>query len=186
MIRTAAGLAVAALLVGGCAAPGPGQPTASETAGVNTVGTTVFPAGSRAALPKLSGPTLGGGTLDVASLRGHVVVLNVWASWCEPCKAESPALAAVARSTAGQGVKFVGIDENDEDAAATAFLARIGSSYPNLADPQGRLLASLRMLPPAVPSSLVIDPQGRVAARVIGPTTEAGMTALLATVRSAR
>ena len=186
MIRTAAGLTVAALLVGGCAAPGPARTGASDTAGINTVGTTVFAVGSRPSLPKLSGPTLGGGTLDVASLRGQVVVLNVWASWCEPCKAESPALAAVARRTVGQGVTFVGIDENDEDAAATAFLAKIGSSYPNLVDPQGRLLASLRMLPPAVPSSLVIDPQGRVAARVIGPTTEAGMTALLATVQSAR
>lgn len=184
MIRPAAGLAVAALLVGGCAAPGASTPKAADTSGINTVGTTVFTVGSRPSLPALSGAALGGGTLDVASLRGHVVVLNVWASWCEPCKAESPALAAVARSTAAQGVRFVGIDENDEDAAATAFLAKIGSSYPNLVDPQGRLLASLRMLPPAVPSSLVIDQQGRVAARVIGPTTAAGMTALLAKVQS--
>lgn len=184
MIRPAAGLAVAALLVGGCAAPGASSPRAADTSGINTVGTTVFAVGSRPSLPALSGAALGGGTLDVASLRGHVVVLNVWASWCEPCKAESPALAAVARSTAAQGVRFVGIDENDEDAAATAFLAKIGSSYPNLVDPQGRLLASLRMLPPAVPSSLVIDQQGRVAARVIGPTTAAGMTALLAKVQS--
>jgi thiol-disulfide isomerase/thioredoxin len=183
VIRTAAGLAVAALLVSGCAASGVAKPTVLIPAVSDTVGTTVFAAGSRPALPTLSGATLGGGTLDLASLRGHVVVLNVWASWCEPCKAESPALVAVARRTATQGVRFVGIDENDEDAAASAFLAKIGSSYPHLVDPQGRLLASLRMLPPAVPSSLVIDPQGRVAARVIGPTTEAGMLALLARVQ---
>ncbi len=184
--RTALGLGVAATLLAGCAASGAGstaQP-AAETSGINTVGTTVFPVGSRPTLPSLAGPTLAGGRLDVTSLRGHVVVLNVWASWCEPCKAESPALASVARETAAAGVRFVGIDENDENAAALAFLAKIGSSYPNLADPDGRLLASLRMLPPAVPGSLVVDAQGRVAARVIGPTTAAGMTALIARVRS--
>jgi len=130
--------------------------------------------------------TLSGGTLNLASLRGHVVVLNVWASWCAPCKAESPALASVARATEAQGVVFVGIDENDQNQAAKAFLAGIGSSYPNLADPQGELLAQLRMLPPAVPSSLLVDATGHVAARVIGPTTAPQMTRLLADLLAKR
>ena len=152
--------------------------------GINRIGATVFPVSGRKRLPALSGPTLSGGTLDLASLRGHVVVLNVWASWCAPCKAESPALAAVARSTAAQGVRFVGIDENDQEGPAKAFLAGIGSTYPNLVDPEGQLLAQLRMLPPAVPGSLVLDREGRVAARVVGPTTAAQMTALVRQVLS--
>lgn len=168
---------VACALVAGCS----GQSPASQAPdpGLNRVGVTVFAAGSRPALPSLSGRTLSGGTLTLASLRGHVVVLNVWGSWCVPCKAESPALVQVARATAAQGVVFVGIDENDTDSAALAFLAKIGSQYANLADPDGQLLAQLRTLPPAVPGSLVVDRTGRVAARVIGPTTAAQMTQLL-------
>ena len=173
--RAAAVLAVA--MVAGCS----GQPPSGAAAdpGKNRVGATVFAVSSRPELPALSGPTLSGGTLTLASLRGHVVVLNVWASWCGPCEAESPALAQVARSTAAQGVVFVGIDENDKNQSARDFLAKIDSQYANLADPQGQLLAQLRMLPPAVPSSLVVDRSGRVAARVIGPTTAAQMTQLL-------
>jgi thiol-disulfide isomerase/thioredoxin len=172
----------ALLLVTACSAPRAAAPTSDP--GINKVGVTVYAVGSRPALPPLSGPTLAGGTLDLASLRGHVVVLNVWASWCAPCKAESPALAEVAQATAQQGVVFVGIDEDDQDAAATKFLAGIKSDYTHLVDPDGSLLARLRFLPPGIPSSLVLDREGRVAARVIGPTTAAQMAALVTGVLS--
>jgi thiol-disulfide isomerase/thioredoxin len=179
--RTVAGSLVSLVLV--CACSGPRAGTTSTTdSGLDQVGVTVFPVSGRPGMPALSGPTLAGGTLDLASLRGHVVVLNVWASWCAPCKAESPALAEVARNTAAEGVRFVGIDESDQAAPARAFLARIKSDYPSLTDPEGLLRARLRMLPPAVPSSLVLDREGRVAVRVIGPTTAAQLTALIAQV----
>jgi thiol-disulfide isomerase/thioredoxin len=163
------------VLLGGCA--GGAAVTAEQP--VNEPGVTVFAASGRAALPGLAGPTLAGGTLRLASLRGHVVVLNVWASWCAPCKAESPALADVARRLTASGVVFVGIDEADQAPAARAFLAGIGSTYPNLEDPDGQLLAQLRMLPPAIPGSLVVDRRGNVAARVVGPTTAAQITGLV-------
>lgn len=178
--RVCVGALAVALLAGcGTQAPSTGSTTTPDP-GTNRVGATVFDASARPVMPALSGPTLTGGTLNLASLRGHVVVLNVWASWCVPCKAESPALVSVARATASRGVVFVGIDENDDNQSARAFLAGIGSTYANLADPQGQLLAELRMLPPAVPSSLVLDRNGRVAARVIGATTAPQMSQLLA------
>jgi thiol-disulfide isomerase/thioredoxin len=185
VLRPGAAIASLAALLLVCACSGPRNAAAPATdSGINKVGATVFAVSGRTELPALKGPTIAGGTLDLASLRGHIVVLNVWASWCVPCKAESPALAQVARSTATEGVRFVGIDENDQDAPAKAFLAGIKSDYPNLADPEGQLLAQLRMLPPAVPGSLVLDREGRVAARVIGPTTAAQMSALIAQVLS--
>ena len=89
-----------------------------------------------------------------------MVVLNVWASWCEPCTAESPALVRVARSTATSGVRFVGIDEHDQPAAAADFVRSVRSPYPHLVD-DGHLLAAVgRWLPQAVPGSLVIDRSG--------------------------
>jgi len=129
----------------------------------------------------MSGATLDGRTMAVADLRGHVVILNVWASWCEPCKSESPALVAVAKSTKALGVRFLGIDEADQAPAAKKFLQGIGSTYPHLVDKDGLLLGRMaRWLPQAVPGTLVIDPQGRVAARVIGAVTGAQIRAQIA------
>jgi thiol-disulfide isomerase/thioredoxin len=108
-----------------------------------------------------------------------IVVLDAWASWCGPCKAETPALVKVENSVAASGVDFVGIDEGDDPASARTFLRSVGSDYPNLIDADGRLLARLTMLPPALPSSLVLDRKGRIAARVVGPTTAAEVTEIL-------
>lgn len=139
-----------------------------------------FPAGSRPAGPVLTGPTIDGRSFSTSSLAGQVVVINVWASWCEPCKAESPTLAALSRQFARQGVAFVGVDEADSDSSAKAFAGRVGVNYPNLADPNGSLVAKLSGLPlSAVPSSLVLDRTGRVAAKIIGPVGKSALDSLL-------
>ena len=97
------------------------------------------------------------------------MVLNVWASWCEPCRAESPDLARIARDTAAAGVRFVGVDEQDRPDPARSFAASAGTTYPHLVDADGTLLSSLRLVPSSgIPSTLVIDGAGHVAARVIG------------------
>lgn len=164
----------AAALAAGC---GPGKPLVTSSGSTSVanpypVGVTAYASASRVAMPPLSGTTLDGRRLAVADLRGHVVIINIWASWCEPCKSESPALVAAAKSTSGLGVRFVGIDEADQAPAATRFLRAIGSTYPHLVDVDGRLLGQMtRWLPQAVPGTLVLDSQGRVAARVIGPVT---------------
>jgi thiol-disulfide isomerase/thioredoxin len=144
------------------------------------VGVTTYPAGSRPSLPAIAGRTLAGTTVSLAAMRGHVVVLNVWASWCGPCRTESPALARVAADTAASGVDFVGIDEQDVASNARKFAAAAGTTYPQLVDDAGALLASLRIVPlSAIPSTLVLDPKGDVAARVIGPIDAATFTDLV-------
>jgi thiol-disulfide isomerase/thioredoxin len=142
-------------------------------------GPTVLPPSQRREAPDLRGSTLDGVSFALSSLRGHVVVLNVWASWCEPCRTESPALVAVAASVDAAGIRFVGLDERDSAVKARAFVQSVHSTYPHLVD-QGALLAQLsEWLPQAVPSTLILDPQGRVAARVVGKVTEERLRTLL-------
>jgi thiol-disulfide isomerase/thioredoxin len=144
------------------------------------VGVTTYAAGSRPALPEVSGRTLDGTETSLASRHGHVVVINIWASWCGPCRTESPALARAAEQTAGLGVLFVGIDEQDVAANARAFAEEAGTTYPQLVDEDGTILAALRLVPlSAIPSTIVLDPKGDVAVRVIGPIDPATFTGLV-------
>lgn len=192
-------LALTGLLAGvlaGCAASTPAAATVpsqaaeqSSPAGATTgrsdadrypLGLTVIPVGQRRTLPALRGPTLAGPALALSSLRGRTVVLTVWASWCEPCRTELPDLASLAAQLRASGVRFVGLDEDADPSAAASAVRSTGSAYPHLVD-RGTLLARLSpWLPAAVPGSLVVDPQGRVAARVVGPVTAAQLRPLLA------
>jgi thiol-disulfide isomerase/thioredoxin len=124
--------------------------------------------------PDLTGTTLDGGAFNLADLRGRVVVLNVWASWCAPCRAEAPSLERVSEKLANQGVRFVGINTRDTDDNARAFERRFGISYPSVVDRDGALLLRFKeTLPPqAIPTTLVIDRGGRMAARALTPLTE--------------
>lgn len=172
------------VLVAGCSLT-QDSPDGTATSGVGgsgqTVGVTTFPPTDRQTLPDISGQTLDGQQLSLSSFAGHVVVLNVWASWCTPCRQESPELARVARSSQAQGVRFVGLDEQDRASAARSFVAEAGVSYPQLIDQTGSVLASLRLVPAnGIPSTLVLARDGRVAARVIGPVTAATLRTLLA------
>ncbi len=133
----------------------------------------------------LTGTLLNGGAFDVSTYRGKVVVLNFWGSWCPPCRAEGPALETVATSLKGKDVQFIGIDSRDADKdAANAFLTNIGSTYPNVEDTNGELALAFRgtLTPGTIPSTLILDRQGRVAVRILGPTTEPRLTALIAPV----
>jgi thiol-disulfide isomerase/thioredoxin len=135
----------------------------------------------RGPAPDLVGPTLEGGEFRLRDHLGEVVVLNVWASWCAPCRAEAPVLEAVWREMEGEGVQFVGLDTRDTEAAALAFLDAYDVTYPNVIDADGRLqlLFSDTLPPQAIPSTLVVDREGRVAGRIIGRVTESTLTALI-------
>jgi thiol-disulfide isomerase/thioredoxin len=149
-----------------CTACSTMHPASSSPAALGP-GADVFPVGQRSVSPQLRGTTLAGEQLDLADVSGHgVVAVNVWASWCGPCRQEMPLLARAARTS----ISVVGIDERDHIGSARAFAASRGATYPSLSDPDGTLLARLPMLPQTgVPSTLFLDSRGRVAARVVGP-----------------
>jgi thiol-disulfide isomerase/thioredoxin len=159
-----------------------------QTAGTNFVagdGTiTVLAVGQRRDPVSLAGTTLTGDRLDLAQLRGKPVVLTVWGSWCGPCRKEAPDLQAAYTQLKGSGVAFVGLHHDDTQANATAFQKKFGVTYPSIDDDGGRLLLALRgaVAPQAIPTTVVLDAQGRVAARVSGPTTKATLVGLVENV----
>jgi thiol-disulfide isomerase/thioredoxin len=178
-LLAAAALVPATLSASGCAATSV-QRNAASAQGVEQVGLTQFAVAKRPGAPHLSASTLTGAPFSLSSTLGNVVVLNVWASWCGPCRSESPALARAAASFSGRAVKFIGIDEQDDNRQAKKFLATAGTHYPNLVDNHGQLLSQLRLLPQAgVPSTLVLDGHGRIADRFIGPVTGAEITSVV-------
>lgn len=141
----------------------------------------------RAAAPRLTGTTLTGKPFDSAALAGRVVVYNVWGSWCAPCRKEAPALAQAAKDVAAQAT-FVGINTRDTGTAqALALVREAGIGYDSVFDPDGRLLLQFPELPPsAIPSTVVLDAQGRVAARILGETTASTLTGLVADVAAGK
>ena len=134
---------------------------------------TSVPADEREEPTAVSGVTLDDEPFDVADLRGEVVVLNFWASWCPPCRAEAAALESVAGATASDGVQFVGVNVKDKKSSALAFQRAQETPYPSVYDQPGRVALAFRgVLPPnALPSTLVLDREGRVAARFLGAVT---------------
>jgi peroxiredoxin len=180
MKRQALALCAALALLGGCAT---GTGAAAQTSGANRYvsgdGRTVeYPVAKRVAAPRVSGDTLGAGTFDLAAERGRVVVLNFWAEWCAPCVLESTALVDVYKSTKDSGVVFVGVNSRDEKDKALAF-QHDRLTYPSLFDPAGRVALRFRDVSSTLPTTLVIDRQGRVAAAVHDAVTEDGLRQLV-------
>ena len=177
-------LAAAALALAGCGGPAVHGAQGSLAGGSQFAGATSWPPADRSPAPAVSGTTLNRQQLSLAAFGGNVVVLNFWGSWCAPCRAEAPALAALSRECWPAGVRFAGADERDDRPSAVAFERGFGIGYPSLYDPAGQVpLAFGNSVPVnAIPSTIVIDKRGRIAARVIGATTYSGLKALLAQV----
>lgn len=119
----------------------------------------------------VSGTTLEGSRTSLSDYRGKVVVVNVWGSWCPPCRAEAPMLADAARDLDRLGVVFLGINSrNPEQAGPRAFERRYRIPYESIYDPDGRTLLAFHgtLSPNSIPSTVIVDRQGRVAASVIG------------------
>ncbi|GAB3816608.1 TlpA disulfide reductase family protein [Tessaracoccus terricola] len=163
--------------------PGVDDDTVGFTAGDGSF--TIIPGDERQPAPELSGETLDGEQLSTADFPGQMLLLNVWGSWCAPCRKEAPALVEVASQY--PEVQFIGINTRDLDPApANAFVRAFEVPYPNIFDPDGSLLLQFGQLPPkAIPSTLIIDEQGRVAARVLGEVTASTLAGVIEDVRSA-
>ena len=142
---------------------------------------TVLPPEQRQVAPNASGVDLLGDPLELADFAGQIVVLNVWASWCAPCRAEVGALEEVAIQFENQGVQFIGLNTRDSNAAARAFIRKFDVTYPSLVDTDGRiqLLFNDSLPPQAIPSTIVIDQKGRVAARALGVVTAATLRSMI-------
>ncbi len=179
MIRRVLVPAVALLALAGCTS---GSGAAQADGGNRYVagdGKTVeYPAGKRVAAPAVSGTTLDGGTFDLAAHHGHVVVVNFWAEWCAPCVEESAALESVYKSTKDSGVVFVGVNTRDVKSKAQAF-EKGRLTYPSLYDQPGRVAMDFRDVTSALPTTVVIDKQGRVAAAVHAAVTEQALADLV-------
>jgi thiol-disulfide isomerase/thioredoxin len=192
--RGAVGALVAAAVAVGAAACGAGA-TAQDTAVGNgssfvagSYGTTVYHAGARPQAPDVRGTTLTGSKFELSADRGSVVVMNFWGSWCTPCREEAPALGALARHFAGADVRFIGVDIRDDPASAEAFMRTFRIGYPSLNDPNDTvaLLFNGTVPPAGIPTTLVIDRSGRVAARIVGQASYNGLEALVDQVRAER
>jgi thiol-disulfide isomerase/thioredoxin len=124
-----------------------------------------YAAADRKEIGALSGSDLTGRTtVDVASYKGKVVVLNFWGSWCAPCRDEAPGLQASSVRYQAGGVQFVGVDVKDTMSGALGFTAGKQITYPSIFDPGMRTMLSVRGLPTgSLPVTLVLDRQGRVA-----------------------
>ena len=141
----------------------------------------LYPVSERVPAPTLEGTTLDGEPFGPSNLSGKTVVVNVWGSWCGPCRAETPDLVRLANENADRGVRFVGIDTRDNPAAAKAFVRSFRVPYPSIDDPHGAVLLSFRGVVPTsvVPSTVVIDRRGRIAARIIGPVNYLTLSGIL-------
>jgi len=177
--RLRAAVAVAAVLsaglaLGGCSAAstGDGRTASGEQAGyVSGDGSTrTWAPDDRGDPVELAGTDFTGAAVDVAAWRGDVVVLNTWYAACPPCRAEAPDLVALATDYADDGVRLLGINGTDDAGAAQAFERTFEVPYPSLADTDGSAIAALQGAVPlqAVPTTVVLDREGRVAARVLG------------------
>jgi thiol-disulfide isomerase/thioredoxin len=166
----------AVLALAGCdgGAIGANTPASSGQSFVgHSYESTFYQPGHRPAAPAVSGTTVAGQHLSLAAYRGHTVVLNFWGSWCAPCRAEAPALGQLARQLQARGVRFVGIDIRDEPDSALSFMQEFNVGYPSISDPSDEIALDFRStVPPAdIPTTLVIDRDGRIADRIFGASS---------------
>lgn len=178
--------AASALALAGCST----SSGSSDSAGTNFVKgtgeTSTVAAKDRGAPISISGKDLDGSQLSLADYRGKIVVLNVWGSWCSPCRAEADGLETVYTADKDKGVQFVGIDTRDlQTAQPKAFVADHSITYPSLYDPAGDLLLKFpagTLNPQTIPTTIILDRQGRVAARALLPLSSGQLTQMLAPV----
>jgi len=154
---------------------GSAQPTAISSADTGFVAgdgsSVLLPKAERKLAPEIAQMTFSKKEFVLSEQKGNVVVINVWGSWCAPCRAEAKELADLDRELRDQGVVFLGLNTRDSLAAAQTFVERFTIEYENIEDQSGRILLEFKgtLSPNAIPTMLVLDKEGKVAARILGP-----------------
>ncbi|MFI6448671.1 TlpA family protein disulfide reductase [Kitasatospora sp. NPDC050543] len=169
----AATAAAAALVLAGCSSSGSSAGADGQIGFVKSKGGRSTAAiGHRQDAPDISGTTLDGAKVALSDYKGKVVVLNVWGSWCGPCRSEAPYLQQIWEKYKDQGVQFLGINTRDVDPAnAIRFEQEKGITFPSLYDPSGLEIAKFpkgSLNPQSIPTTLVVDREGKLAARAVG------------------
>ena len=187
MRRLFAGL-VGAVLLAGCAT---GNDPVDVTNGGEfrfveaTPSGEVIPEGERGSAPEFSGTLLGGGEFSSGELSDDIAVLNFWGSWCAPCRVETPDFQEVYAEVRDDGVEFLGVNVKEtSEQFALAFVDRFGIEFPSLSDPRGEVALAFRDYPAnAIPSTIVLDTEGRVAAVYTGTVAQDDLRRVLDRLR---
>jgi cytochrome c biogenesis protein CcmG, thiol:disulfide interchange protein DsbE len=137
-----------------------------ERGRINASGALVLE-GAREA-PDFGGTTFDGQPFQLSDLRGKIVVINFWASWCPPCREEMPLLVS-ASDRLGDDVVMIGVDIWDDESEGRAFLAEYGVEYPNVHDGNGRIGVDFGVT--GVPETFIVNAEGRIVVRLPGPVT---------------
>ncbi|MFH8381024.1 TlpA family protein disulfide reductase [Kitasatospora sp. NPDC018058] len=181
----AATVAAAALVLTGCSSSGSSSSGDGQVGFVTVKGTNLSKAdaGKRGDAPDISGETLEGNPVKLSDYRGKVVVLNVWGSWCGPCREEAKNLQAVADEYKDKDVQFLGVNTRDSDKTnAIRFEQEKGVTFPSLFDPAGTQLLKFpkgSLNPQSIPTTLIVDRDGKLAARAVGGTTQEALESIL-------
>jgi cytochrome c biogenesis protein CcmG/thiol:disulfide interchange protein DsbE len=127
--------------------------------------------------PALDATTLDGSHFDLSAQRGHVVIVDFFASWCGPCRAQQPELNVLALRYQPRGVVFVAIDFREGEAESRSYLRANGVSYPGVRDPDGSVAAAFAVAAP--PTTVIIDRGGKVAASYFGGVRAADLSPVI-------
>lgn len=127
--------------------------------------------------PNFTLPLYGGGEFRLAEHQGQAVVVNFWGSWCPPCRAEMPTLQKVWETYQSQGLVLIGVNVQDTEENALAFLKEVGVTFPTGPDTDGAITMAYRVI--GFPTTVFINRQGQVVRRWTGAITQERLTVLV-------
>ncbi|MGW3492908.1 TlpA family protein disulfide reductase [Streptomyces sp. NPDC001020] len=170
-------VAAACVVLAGCSSPDPVGDTSPGDRLTRTM-----KEGERPTAPDLAGTSLEGDEVRLSDYRGKVVLVNAWASWCGPCRAEAPELKRIQEKWGSRGVQVLGLDNDTSRAHGRAFQREFRLGYPSLHDPSGKQVLRLPhglVNTQSLPFTIIVDPAGKVAATRMGMVTESRMAEII-------